>query len=487
MNVQYPGSPGDAPAAYRQLPHNLEAEQELLGAMLVNNEAYGRCSGFLMADHFHHEAHQRIYRAISTLIERGQIANPVTLKGYFEGDAALANVGGAGYLARLAAEASTIISIETYGQTIYDMALRREIIRIGEGMVNTAYEADLDTKAVSQIESAEAELFAVAEHGKSEGGFMPFEDALKEAVNMAAAAQSKGGLSGVGTGLRDLDRKLGGLHRSDLIILAGRPAMGKTALATTMAFNAARAYNRSEGADGAVIGFFSLEMSAEQLATRILSEQTRISSERLRKGEIGDEEFTRLVMANEELQRVPFFIDHTGGITISALRTRARRLKRQHKLGLIVVDYLQLVESASRNRGENRVQDVSEVSRGLKSLAKELDVPVLALSQLSRQVESRDDKRPQLSDLRESGAIEQDADVVMFVYREEYYEQRKEPQPGTPEHAAWQEKMSKVHNLADVIIGKHRHGPTGNVTVHFEAEFTRFSDAAQEDHYPERI
>ncbi len=481
-------SPFPAPEqgpGYRQAPHNLEAEEQVLGCILINNDAYARVQAFLAPEHFHFEPHRRIYTAIAKLIDSGQLANPTTLKPYFERDETLTAVGGAPYMANLAANAASIIDTEAYARVIHDLAARRELIQIGEGMVNNAYDSTIEDTAATQIETAEAKLFQLGEHGKPEGNFQRFATSLRAALDIAEAAFRKGGLSGVGTGLKDVDTKLGGLHSSDLVILAGRPAMGKTALATTMAFNAARAWHRSGGTEGAVVGFFSLEMSAEQLATRILAEQTGISSERLRKGDLSDDEFaTKLVPATVELSEIPFFIDATGGISIATLRTRARRLKRQHNLGLIVVDYLQLVESANRNRGDNRVNDVSEVSRGLKSLAKELHVPVLALSQLSRQVESRDDKRPQLSDLRESGAIEQDADVVLFVYREEYYELRKQPQMNTAEHAAWQEKMDTILGLADLIIGKHRHGPTGTVTLQFKAELTRFSDYIAGDHLP---
>jgi replicative DNA helicase len=475
-------SPQSETQTYRQAPHSLEAEKQLLGCLLVNNDAYARVQGFLDQEHFYFEPHRRIYAAIAKLIDRGQLADPVTLKPFFERDETLAPVGGPAYLVSLAAGAASIIDTEAYARTIHDLALRRDLIRLGEDMVNRAYDPDIEEPAPRQIENVESALFQLAEHGKSDGGFQKFSTALRTAVDIVAAAKQRGGIAGVGTGLHDLDKRLGGLHRSDLIILAGRPGMGKTALATTMALNAARNHLKHGGDQGAVIGFFSLEMSSEQLAARILSERTLISSEKLRKGTLTEEEFaTQLVPAMNEMAELPLFIDATGGISIAALRTRARRLKRQHGLGMIVVDYLQLVEASNRNRGDNRVQDVSEVSRGLKSLAKELQVPVLALSQLSRAVEQRDDKKPQLSDLRESGALEQDADVVMFVYRDEYYERWKEPKiKDTPEYVAWQSDMEKVHGLADIIIGKNRHGPTDSIKVQFEAEFTRFSDLDRE-------
>ena len=482
------------PPAYRSPPQNVEAEQALLGAILVNNEAAARVSTFLFPEHFFEPVHARIYEAALKVINRGQVANPVTLKTYFENDVALADIGGAAYLARLASAAVTIINAEDYARGVYDLAIRRDLIRLGEDMVNTAYDPDIDLPATNQIERAEQSLFGLAEKGRNEGGFQPFRHSLKLAVEMAEAAyQRDGKLTGISTGLVDLDRMMGGMHRSDLIILAGRPSMGKTALATNIAFNAARAcrwepdgMGGQKVVDGAVVGFFSLEMSSEQLATRMLSEQAEIVSEKIRRGQMDRQQFLDLVRAAQELEEVPLYIDDTPAITIATLRTRARRLKRLHGLGLVVVDYLQLLRGANA-RSENRVQEISEITQGLKALAKELDIPVIALSQLSRQVESRDDKRPQLSDLRESGSIEQDADVVMFVFREEYYVQRRQPREGTPEHAEWQEEMSKVHNLAEVIIGKQRHGATGTVKLSFQGEFTKFGNYAAVDHYPEPI
>ncbi|WP_341704401.1 replicative DNA helicase [Ferrovibrio sp.] len=477
---------GTPEPSFRIQPHNLDAEQELLGAILVNNDAAMKVSGFLLATHFFHEAHRRIYEAALTLIERGEIANPVTLKAYFERDEVIAKAGGPAYLARLAAAATTVINAEDYAKVIHDLALRRELISIGEDMVNRAYDPKVEEPATDQVEETEQRLFKLADEGRSDGGFVSFRDSIRQSIESVQSAWQKGGLSGVTTGLKDMDRMLGGMHASDLIILAGRPSMGKTALVTNMAFNAAKKYFETDGAEGAPVAFFSLEMSAEQLATRILSEQTRIQSERLRRGEITDDEFTReIVPKSRLLEQIPFFIDDTGAISIALLRSRARRLKRTHNIGMIVVDYLQLVRGANSRRNDNRVQEISEVTQALKALAKDLNVPVIALSQLSRAVESRDDKRPQLSDLRESGAIEQDADVVMFVFREEYYEMRKQPSEGTPEHVAWQEKMDRIQNLAEVIIGKQRHGPIGRVVLHFESAFTRFGDHVAADHLPE--
>ena len=469
---------------YRTLPHNLEAEQALLGAILINNEALNQVATFLEPPHFYLPVHGRIFEAILKMIERGQIASPVTLKHYFDNDDSLSDVGGAQYLARLAGSAVTIINAEHYGRAIYDLAMRRELIGIGEEMVNEAYDASLDESATAQIENSEHKLFKLAEEGGAEGGFRSFDGPLRIALDMITqACKRDGNLSGTSTGFIDMDKLLGGLHTSDLIILAGRPGMGKTALATNIAFNAARAYKQEKddqgdivAEHGAKVGFFSLEMSSEQLATRILAERSEISSEKLRRGELSDTEFSRVVRASQEIESLPLYIDDTPALTVAGLRARARRLKRQHGLSLVVIDYLQLMRPGSSMRLNNRVQEVSEITQGLKALAKELNVPVLALSQLSRAVEQRDDKRPQLSDLRESGSIEQDSDVVMFIYREQYYLARKQPEDGTAEHAEWMERMERVHNLAEVIVAKQRHGPIGKVDMYFNEYLTRFGD-----------
>ena len=488
--------------AYRTPPSNLEAEQALLGAILVNNSAYHRVSGFLEPRHFAEAVHGRIFAAISKLIERGQIANPVTLKNLFDQDGALAEVGGAQYLVRLAASLVTILNAEDYGRTIHDLHLRRQLIGIGEDVVNDAYQHDLERLATQQIETAEKRLFELATTGQSEGGFLSFDKALGEAIIMAEAAFKRSGrTTGVSTGFIDLDKLLGGLHSSDLVILAGRPSMGKTALATNIGFHAARSYQpgktadgRTVAEDGAIAGFFSLEMSAEQLATRILAEESRVPSNNIRKGEVSNEDFDRFVQASQRLAAVPFFVDDTPALTIAGLRTRARRLMRQQGLDLIIVDYLQLLRGGGDGRGqENRVQEISEITRGLKTLAKELNVPVLALSQLSRAVEARDDKRPMLSDLRESGSIEQDADVVMFVFREEYYLSRGEPMRRPEEsddkynqrYDHWKERLEQVHGTAEVIVAKQRHGPIGKVTLRFDGETTRFENFVSGDRLPD--
>src|SRR6266480_1748067 len=483
-----------------QPPANVEAEQALLGAILVNNTAHSRVAEFLMPEHFGNAVHGRIYAAISRLIERGQIANPITLKNLFDQDGALAEIGGAQYLARLAEAAVTIINAEHYGRTIHDLHLRRELITIGQDVVTDAFRHDLDDLATEQIERAEQKLFELATAGEAEGGPQPFARALTSAITMAEAAFKRDGKTvGVATNFVDLDKKLGGLHPSDLIILAGRPSMGKTSLATNIAFGAAKAYRSTRGPDGrlivedgAVVGFFSLEMSAEQLATRILAEESGVSSDRIRRGEVRREDFDKFVAASHRLASVPLYIDDTPALSVAALRTRARRLKRQQGLGMIVIDYLQLMRPSAQSRAmENRVQEVSDITRGLKAIAKELDVPVLALSQLSRAVEQREDKRPMLADLRESGSIEQDADVVMFIFREEYYKSR-EPLRGPDEaddkfdkrYQAWKEELERVHGIGEIIIAKQRHGPIGTVKLRFDAQTTKFEDFAAPDHLP---
>ncbi|MBY0612555.1 MAG: replicative DNA helicase [Beijerinckiaceae bacterium] len=479
--------------SYRVQPHNIEAEAALLGAILIHNEAFDRVSDFLEPQHFSEDLHGRIYDVMRTLIRAGKVATPITLKGFLP-DTDLGGLTVPQYLVRLAADATTIINAGDYGRTIYEASIRRNLITIGEDIVNRAYDAPADDTPRQQIEEAERHLYKLAETGRYEGGFQTFNNALKIAVDMAAAAYKRdGNLSGVATGLADLDQKMGGLQKSDLIIIAGRPGMGKTALATNIAYNIAKAYRggKSENGDrvaldGGMVGFFSLEMSAEQLATRVLAEQSGVASYKIRRGDISETEFVQLTEAAHEMSRIPLFIDQTGGISIAQLTARARRLKRQHGLDLLVVDYLQLL-SGSAKKGENRVQELTEITTGLKALAKELEVPVIALSQLSRQVESRDDKRPQLSDLRESGSIEQDADVVMFVYREEYYVNMKKPPEGTEEFLKWQQDMDKVHGKAEVIIGKQRHGPTGTVELQFEAELTRFGNLIKAGYYPDTI
>ncbi len=466
------------------LPHNIEVEQALLGALLVNNDVFDRVAATVRAEHFFDPVHARIFEVAGDRIRKNALATPVTLKAFFEGDEGLKLLGGPAYLVRLAGAAISIFAARDYAQIIYDLAIRRDLILIGQDIAEKAARIETDSEPRDQIVEAEQALYQLGEQGKVDQGFQSFRRAVLDAVNVANAAYLRdGGLAGISSGLADLDRKLGGLHPSDLLILAGRPSMGKTALATNVAFNIARAYKRgvkpdgSEGAiEGGVVGFFSLEMSAEQLAARILSEAARVPSNRIREGSMTEEEMRRFIEAAKALETCPLFIDDTPALPISTIAARARRLKRQHGLDALFIDYLQLAKPASA-RSDGRVQEVSEITQGLKAIAKELNIPVIALSQLSRQVESREDKRPQLSDLRESGSIEQDADVVMFVFREEYYKEREKPGDHDIEAMAkWKDEMNALHGRAEVVIGKQRHGPIGTVELAFEGEFTRFSN-----------
>jgi len=473
--------------AIPHVPANVEAEQALLGALLYDNAAFERIGDYLQARHFFEPFHQRLFQAVENHIRKGQLAEPILLAEQFSRDPAFEELGGVRYLADLVDRAPPAANAPDYARAVYDLALRRDLIRIGGEISTTAAQGDEELSARDQIEKAEQQLFQLAETGGVSQGFVTFADALHGAVTMAAEAHSRdGGLAGISTGLIDLDQKIGGLHPSDLIILAARPSMGKTSLACNIAFDVARHYAWEPQPDGSrktvsggVVAFFSLEMSAEQLAMRLLAEVSGVSGDRLRKGEIDAMEFGRVRDAALEIQEAPLYIDATGGITIAKLAARARRLKRMVGLDLIIVDYLQLVTGGTGGP-ENRVQEVSMITQGLKALAKELSVPVIALSQLSRQVENREDKRPQLSDLRESGSIEQDADMVMFVYRESYYLSRAEPREGTEEHFKWQEQMDQVRGLADIIIGKQRHGPIGTVRLSFNEDITKFGNLARD-------
>ncbi len=473
-------------------PQSQEAEQALLGALLYDNEVYHRISGIVQAKHFYNPIHVRIFDSIAILIERGNLADAIVLKNRFSQDETLVDIGGVEYLALLLDNAPPGSTAPEYAKLILDMSMRRELIRLADEMKGDATNPDSDTNSQEQINKAESQLYSLAELGGTQSGFVSFENALIKSIEMASAAYSRDGhLSGTSTGLMDLDRQLGGMHRSDLIILAGRPSMGKTSLATNIAFNIAKKFKREKDdngiektTEGGVVGFFSLEMSSEQLATRLLAEHSTVPSHKIRRGDITAEQYEHIRDSAEEINRIPLHIDDTGGISIGALSARARRLKRMVGLDMIVVDYLQLLTGgAGMNSSTNRVQEVSMITQGLKALAKELDIPVLALAQLSRQVEQRDDKRPQLSDLRESGSIEQDADVVMFVYREEYYVARSEPSEGTEEHLKWQEEMEQLHGKAEVIVGKQRHGPIGTIKLSFNPELTKFGNLAQDDRF----
>ncbi|MCV2875348.1 replicative DNA helicase [Rhodobacteraceae bacterium XHP0102] len=472
-----------ASAAF-DLPHNIEAEQQLLGAILASNDVIDRLQDLIEPDHFYDPVHAAIFEVARARILKGQQTDATTLKNFMAEHDGLKMLGGAEYLLKLQLSAIATSAARDYGQLIHDLALRRNLIDLGKSISDRAQSMREDIAPDDQIVTAESELFQLASSGKTSRGFQTFLRALTDAVEMANAAYNRsGGLAGLSTGLADLDKMLGGLHHSDLLILAGRPSMGKTSLATNIAFNVARAFKRgikddgSEGTiDGGVVGFFSLEMSAAQLAQRVLSEAAEVPSELIRKGDLNEQEFQRYLIAAQDLQNCPLYIDDTPALPISQVAARARRLKRSPQgLDLLIVDYLQLLRGNGRN--ENRVNEISEITQGLKAIAKELDIPVIALSQLSRQVESREDKRPQLSDLRESGSIEQDADVVMFVYRGEYYKEREKPGEDNLEAMAkWQQDMDALHGKAEVIIGKQRHGPVGTVELSFEGRFTKFGN-----------
>ena len=458
---------------FKELPNNIEAEQAVIGSILVSNDIFDDVSIIIDNKKFYDPVHQKIFAAIENLISKGMLANPITLKNYFENDNSLAELEGHEYLVKLTKFSTTIRQAIEYSKIVYDMHIRRELIKISETMTENASNKILDLPGNKIIEDSERLLFDLAEKGSLNTSFIKFDQALNYTIEMASNAfKNEEGIVGVPTGLTDLDDRLGGMHNSDLLIIAGRPSMGKTALATNIAFHAAK--KLQEKGTKSSIAFFSLEMSSEQLSTRILAEQSRIKSNDIRRGRISEEQFDKFIETSKNISELPLYIDETPAISIAAMSNRARRIKRLYGLDLVVVDYIQLMSAA--NTRDGRVQEISEITKGLKALAKELSVPVLALSQLSRAVEHRDIKKPQLSDLRESGSIEQDADVVMFVYREAYYLERKEPRPATVDHAEWQAKMNEVSNLAEIIIGKQRHGPTGNINVEFEAMFTKFRD-----------
>ena len=468
------------------LPHNIEAEQQLLGAIMTNNDVYDRIASLVKPEHFFDPVHQRIFERAAARIQRNALVSPLTLKIYFEDDNGLKELGGPSYLVRLAGAAISSYAARDYAQMIYDLAVRRELMALGRDITAKAAKVEIDSEPKDQIIEAEQRLYKLGQQGVAERGFQSFLKAATEAVNVANAAYQRGGMGGISTGLIDLDKILGGLHASELLILAGRPSMGKTSLATNIATNIAKAYKRGrthdghEGAvEGGVVGFFSLEMSAEQLATRILSETSEVTSEQIRGGDMQEFEFRKFIEAAKSLESFPLYIDDTPALQVSQVAARARRLKRTHGLDVLIIDYLQLLKATGK--GNNRVQEVSEITQGLKAIAKELNIPVIALSQLSRQVESREYKRPQLSDLRESGSIEQDADVVMFVYRDEYYKEREKPGDHELEKMAqWQVAMESVRGKAEVIIGKQRHGPIGHVELSFEGKFTRFGNVARQ-------
>ena len=459
----------------KQLPCNIEAEQAVIASILVSNDIYDEISSILDSQKFFDPIHVKLYETIETLISKGLLANPITLKNHFENNEGLKELGGQEYLIKITKFSTSVKQAIDYANIVQEMHVRRELIKISQSVLDeVSTNSDVGTSGETIIQNTEKSLFDLAERGHFNQSFMKFDSALKQTIDMAKSAyQSEEGLVGVPTGLTDLDSRLGGLHKQDLIIIAGRPSMGKTALATNIAFHAAK--NIEKKGSKSTIAFFSLEMSSEQLSTRILSEQSRIRSNDIRRGKVSEKEFEQFIETSKNISELPLYIDETPAITIAAISNRSRRIKRLFGLELIVIDYIQLMKSSGKKE-YNRVQEISEITQGLKALAKELNVPVLALSQLSRAVEHRDDKKPQLADLRESGSIEQDADIVMFVFRESYYLQNKEPTVGSIEHAEWQTKMNEISHLAEIMISKQRHGPTGNVKVEFEAMYTKFKD-----------
>ena len=465
-----------------ELPHNIEAEQGILGAILLNNETYYDVSDVINVDHFYEPVHQLIYEVIGKIISQGKIATPITLKSYFEVEKNLEEIGGSSYLVRLANSAVSLDYAKNYANIIYDLAVRRGLYELGGKVQHDAIESDIDIKPEDLIEDAEKNLYQISEKGSSKSNVQSFQSSIEEAIELAKKAFEKdSSVVGLSSDFTDLDMKLGGFHPSDLIIIAGRPSMGKTALATNIAFNIAKNAQVSNDKNSSVL-FFSLEMSSEQLATRILSEQARISSNDIRRGNLSENDLDNLVSVSKNILEIPLFIDDTPALNIGTLSSRARRLKRKNGLGVILVDYLQLLRPSKTSRNDSRVLEITEITQGLKALAKELNIPVIALSQLSRQVEQREDKKPQLSDLRESGSIEQDSDVVMFIYREEYYLEKNAPAPGTAEFIEWQQKMDEIHAQADLLIMKQRHGPTGNIKLSFDAKYTRFGNFISKDH-----
>ncbi len=465
----------------KELPHNIEAEQGIIGAILLNNEIYFEISDKINAESFYEPVHRIIYDVVSKFISKGQLATPITLKSYFEVEKNLDEIGGSNYLVRLANSAVSLDYAKSYAQIIYDLAVRRGLYELGGKVQHNAIEKNIEVRPEDLIEDAERQLYQIAEKGSTSTNIHTFQSSVEEAIELAKKAFEKdSSVVGISSEFIDLDAKLGGFHPSDLIIIAGRPSMGKTSLATNIAFNIAKNAHASNDTDSSVL-FFSLEMSSEQLARRILSEQAKISSNDIRRGNLSENDLDSLVSVSKAVLEIPLFIDDTPAVNIGTLSSRARRLKRTNGLGVIVVDYLQLLRPSKTSRNESRVLEISEITQGLKALAKELNIPIIALSQLSRQVEQREDKKPQLSDLRESGSIEQDSDVVMFIYREEYYLEKNAPSPGTPEFIEWQQKMDEIHGQADLLIMKQRHGPTGNIKLSFDAKYTRFGNFINKD------
>ena len=474
---------------------NIEAEIALIGCILWDNRNYEKVSDFLNEDHFVDETNKIIFSTIKNLLEKNVLVSPITLKNYLPDDNN--NYNKLNYLNQLKDSAPSTQNTYNYAKIIYDLYIKRNLVGVAHNIIQTTG-SENNILAEDLIENAENDLYNLSQSGNTDRSFINFGNALQGAVDIISEAYKREGkIAGVPTGFKDLDTKLGGLHKSDLIIIAGRPSMGKTALGTNIAFNCAYKYQEEKDEfenkkiiDGGKVAFFSLEMSSEQLATRILAERTKISGDKMRKAELNKDDFNKIAKSSAELENLNLIIDDNPVLTIPILRARARRLKRLHDINLIIIDYLQLMSSSSNNRNDGRVQEISEITRGLKSIAKELNIPIIALSQLSRQVEQREDKRPQLSDLRESGTIEQDSDVVMFIYRESYYLERLEPIRKSEEDdlkynervSRWQQLTNDNYNKAEIIIAKQRHGPIGSIKMHFDANYTKFSDLTTKDY-----
>jgi replicative DNA helicase len=467
-------------AVLRKAPSNLQAEQLLLGAILINNDVLSKINDFLLDEHFYEPVHARIYNAINTIIDKGVSASPVSLKNVFDRDESLQVVGGAEYLSKLVMMATTVVNAAEYARMVYNLALRRKLIAIGEDVVNDAFENEIELSAIEQIEVAEAKLYQLSQTGENDRGFVTLANAIDESIKkIDRAIKNKSAVSGITTGLIDLDKKLSGFQNSDLVIIAGRPSMGKTAVAINFAFNAAYALyevSKKENIPMQSVGFFSLEMPAEQLSTRLLAMKAEVESSLLMSGKLTDNDYNKLRIQGEILAQMPFFIDDTPALTIAAVRARARRMKRKNNLGILFVDYLQLLRGTDASMG--RVLEIGEITQGLKAIAKELSIPVIALSQLSRAVEQREDKKPLLSDLRESGSIEQDADIVMFLYREEYYLMRQQPEPGSAKYEEWLKRSETARGKLEVLIAKHRNGPIGEVDLFYNTAISKIGNVA---------
>ena len=476
---------------------NFDAEIAVIGCLLWDNKSYEKIADFLIEDHFIDLNNKNIFKTIKRLLDKNILVTPITLKNYLE-ENDKDSFDNYTYLNQIKDSAPSTQNAYQYARLLYDLHIKRSLIGIGKNIIQDTISNEEDLEGINLIENAENDLYNLSQTGSSDRKYSLFGESLKKAIDVIDQSfKREGKIAGLPSGLKDLDKKLGGFHNSDLIIIAGRPSMGKTALGTNIAFNAAKKFKEKEDEfgnkttiDGGKIAFFSLEMSSEQLATRVLAEQSKISGDKMRKAELNKEDFKKIAKVSSELENLNLVIDDNPILTIPSLRARARRLKRLYDIDMIIIDYLQLMSGSQNVKNDGRVQEISEITRGLKAIAKELNIPIIALSQLSRQVEQREDKRPQLADLRESGTIEQDSDVVMFIFRESYYLERMEPIKKPDEqndrynerHQRWRELCESRYNIADIIIAKQRHGPTGAIKTHFDPNFTKFSDLTRTEY-----